>query len=93
MDRKLHPKIIRMAKREGMENNRFGFFMVLVREGMKRRARKPGRSRQELSLSLGPAEDAVVLDKELARRIGSAGGARCRFAAVDDGQLDDLGLQ
>jgi hypothetical protein len=40
MDKKLHQEIMRLAKREGMEFNRFGFVQKLIVEALERRKQK-----------------------------------------------------
>jgi hypothetical protein len=40
MDKKLHAQITRLAKKEGMEFNRFGFVQKLILEAMARRKKK-----------------------------------------------------
>jgi len=44
VERSLHVKITRLAKRAGMETNKFGFVAQLVRESIKRRNRARRRS-------------------------------------------------
>lgn len=41
VDRELHQRIVRLARKAGMENNKFGFVTQLIEESIKRRrARK-----------------------------------------------------
>jgi hypothetical protein len=40
VDKELHNEIIRLAKKEGMESNKFGFVQKLIREAIERRAKK-----------------------------------------------------
>ena len=40
VDKDLHAEIVKMAKREGMESNRFGFVQKLIREAIERRLKK-----------------------------------------------------
>lgn len=44
VDKELHAQIVRLAKREGMEFNKFGFVQRLIVEALERRAGKQKRS-------------------------------------------------
>jgi len=43
VDKKFHAEIVRLAKKEGMESNRFGFVQKLIREAIERRRKKKKR--------------------------------------------------
>jgi hypothetical protein len=43
VDKDLHAEIVRLAKREGMESNKFGFVQKLIREAIARRSKKPAK--------------------------------------------------
>jgi hypothetical protein len=40
VDKEFHAEIVRLAKKEGMEANRFGFVQKLIREALDRRRGK-----------------------------------------------------
>ncbi|MDB6018028.1 MAG: hypothetical protein JWR19_2517 [Pedosphaera sp.] len=40
IDKVLHAEIVRLAKDEGMEHNKFGFVETLIREAIARREKK-----------------------------------------------------
>ncbi len=40
VDKDLHAEIVRLARLEGMESNKFGFVQKLIREAIERRQRK-----------------------------------------------------
>ena len=40
VENELHAEIVRLAKKEGMENNKFGFVKKLIREAIERRTKK-----------------------------------------------------
>jgi len=42
---KLHREILRMAKREGMEANKFGFVQKLIEEAIERRQKRARRAK------------------------------------------------
>jgi hypothetical protein len=44
VEKELHAKVVRLAKKEGMEANKFGFVQILVREAIERRKKKKVRS-------------------------------------------------
>ena len=44
VEKELHAKVVRLAKKEGMETNKFGFVQILVREAIERRKKKKVRS-------------------------------------------------
>ena len=48
VDKKLHARILRMAKMSGMENNKFGFVTQLIEEAIKRRKRRPRKRSKDL---------------------------------------------
>jgi hypothetical protein len=43
---KLHKEIVRMARREGMEANKFGFVQKLIQEAIDRRKKKAHRAKR-----------------------------------------------
>ncbi|MDB6066560.1 MAG: hypothetical protein JWR26_2768 [Pedosphaera sp.] len=43
VEKELHAKIVRLAKKEGMEKNKFGFVQILMREAIERRKKKKVR--------------------------------------------------
>lgn len=45
VDKELHAEIIRLAKKEGMESNRFGFVQKLILEAIDRRKQKQKQAR------------------------------------------------
>ena len=40
IEKELHKRIVRLARREGMANNKFGFVAKLIQESLKRRRRR-----------------------------------------------------
>ena len=40
VDKDLHAEIVRLAKKEGMEFNRFGFVQILISEALDQRKKK-----------------------------------------------------
>ena len=40
MEKDLHDEIVRLAKKEGMDANKFGFVQKLIREAIERRKKK-----------------------------------------------------
>jgi hypothetical protein len=40
VEKQLHTKVIRMAKKEGFEKNKFGFAALLMSEGLERRLKR-----------------------------------------------------
>lgn len=40
VEKELHAKVVRLAKKAGMEKNKFGFVQMLVREAIERRKTK-----------------------------------------------------
>jgi len=45
VDKELHAEIIRLAKKEGMEHNRFGFVQTLILEAIDQRKKKQKQAR------------------------------------------------
>ena len=45
VDKELHAEIVRLAKKEGMEFNRFGFVQKLILEAIDRRKQKSKQAR------------------------------------------------
>jgi dihydroxyacetone kinase DhaKLM complex PTS-EIIA-like component DhaM len=43
VDKQLHAKILRLAKKAGMEHNKFGFAAQLIQEALKQRKRRKRR--------------------------------------------------
>jgi hypothetical protein len=39
IDKALHAKVVKRAKEEGMEHNKFGFVAILLRKAIRRQAR------------------------------------------------------
>lgn len=45
VDKELHTEIVRLAKKEDMDHNKFGFVQVLIREALDQRKKKSKRAR------------------------------------------------
>jgi hypothetical protein len=45
VDKHLHSEIVRLAKKEGMESNRFGFVQKLIVEALDQRKKKQKQAR------------------------------------------------
>ena len=48
VDKELHAEIIRLARREGMEFNKFGFVQKLIVEALDQRKKKQKRLRKRI---------------------------------------------
>ena len=44
VDKQLHAEVVRLAKKENMEHNKFGFVQVLIREALEQRKKKQKRA-------------------------------------------------
>jgi hypothetical protein len=45
VEKELHTEIVRLAKKEGMEHNRFGFVQKLILEALDRRKKRQKQAR------------------------------------------------
>jgi hypothetical protein len=49
VDKDLHAEIVRLAKREGLEHNKFGFVQLLIVEALEKRKQKQKQKRVRAS--------------------------------------------
>jgi hypothetical protein len=45
VDKELHAEIVRLARKEGMEHNKFGFVQTLIGEALEQRRKKQKQKR------------------------------------------------